>query len=233
MKPSASAIIPVYNEERTIRTVVNVVLKSKIFLQVICINDGSTDRSLKILKSFGRKIILINFKKNRGKGAVLATGIKKAKTDIVVFLDSDLVGLKPHHLKKLVNILVNKKLDGVLGSLDFPEIIFSILSSLVFSPYEEKHDAITGERAYYRKDLLPHINKISKLGYGAEVYLNNIYKHKKMAFVKLHGARQLMKYSKRGWNYIVLLEFLKQAKEMSRELARQKGLLKRYPISKK
>ena len=82
---SMSAIVPVYDEEKTVARVIGALLANNKFDEVICVNDGSTDRTLEILKSFGNKIILIDLKKNRGKGFALVSGIKKAKGEIVVF----------------------------------------------------------------------------------------------------------------------------------------------------
>ncbi|OGH23696.1 MAG: hypothetical protein A2958_02935 [Candidatus Levybacteria bacterium RIFCSPLOWO2_01_FULL_38_13] len=62
-KPQVSAIVPVFNEGGRVGKVIDTLLKSDLIDEVICINDGSSDGSLKILKGFGNKIKLINFKK--------------------------------------------------------------------------------------------------------------------------------------------------------------------------
>lgn len=68
MKHSVSAVVPVFNEEKTLRGVVWALLNSKLITEVICVNDGSTDKTREILKSFGRKIVFIDLKENQGKG---------------------------------------------------------------------------------------------------------------------------------------------------------------------
>jgi glycosyltransferase involved in cell wall biosynthesis len=110
-----SAIIPVYNEEKTVAGVIKTLLASKMIDEIIGINDGSTDRSLRILKGFGKKIILIDYKRNRGKGFALAQGIKKAKGEIVAFFDADLVNLSEVHIEKLVSPLLKKEATVALG----------------------------------------------------------------------------------------------------------------------
>ena len=197
MMLNVSAIIPVYNEEITVGNVIRTVLESKVFSEVICINDGSTDKSLEILKSL-KKIILIDFKKNFGKGRALAEGIRKASGEIIVFIDSDLVGLKKSHLKKLVGTLVTKKVDAVLADTDISKLYFKISFYRIASFFGNDHDALTGERAYYRKDLLPYVNELKKLGYGTELFLNYIYRHKKIEFIKLSKLTQLSNYKKNG-----------------------------------
>ena len=61
-----SAIVPVFNEEKAVGEVIATLLRSNQFAEIICINDGSSDNSRKILESYGKKIKLINFKNNKG-----------------------------------------------------------------------------------------------------------------------------------------------------------------------
>lgn len=210
-KPTVSCIIPAFNEERTVANVVETALSSGLFEEVICVNDGSQDQTLKILKSFGKKITLINFKKNYGKGTALATGIKKAKGEIVVFLDADLVNLRKKYLEKIINPLLKKKAEVVLGSL---------ASVAQINPFSK----LTGERAYFRQDLLPCYRQLRKKGFGAEVFLNNFLKNKKTKIIYLKGLKMLYKPQKIGVNQEMINAYLKEALEVSQELVNlQKG----------
>ena len=70
-------VMPTYNNAGTLRDVVERVL---VFCQdVIVVNDGCTDTSAEILNSFGDKITVVDYGKNRGKGYALKQGFKKAK----------------------------------------------------------------------------------------------------------------------------------------------------------
>lgn len=222
MRGTVSAIIPAFNEKRTIHQVVQTCLDSNILSEVTCVNDGSTDGTLEILKSFGNKITLIDFKKNMGKGSAMAEAIKKSKGDILMFIDADLMGLKPEHIELLYKTFVDKRLDSLIVSLDSPEIMFKLDSVIALSPYENGHDPLAGERIYYKKDLLPHAKKIASLGYGVEVYLNNIYKNKELGFLKLSGVTQLFKYHKKGWSRETIVGYLKEFREITRVLAEQR-----------
>ena len=87
-----SVIIPLYNVENYLKqcldSVVNQTLKE---IEIICINDGSTDNSKQILEDYARKddrIKIIN-RKNSGQGVARNVGIKYAKGEYIGFVDSD------------------------------------------------------------------------------------------------------------------------------------------------
>ena len=92
MDPKISVIFPVYNVEafleKSLDSIINQTFKD---LEIICINDGSTDNSLMILEKFAKKdsrIILIN-QENKGLGASRNIGITLAKGEYISFIDSD------------------------------------------------------------------------------------------------------------------------------------------------
>ena len=90
-KLKLSIIVPAYNEENTILKLLNKVIKTKIYIkkEIIVINDGSTDNTLKIVEEYiiknekKIKIKLIN-KKNGGKGSAVKLGIKVSTGDILI-----------------------------------------------------------------------------------------------------------------------------------------------------
>ena len=90
--PKVSVILPVYNTEKYLRecldSVVNQTLKD---IEIICVNDGSTDNSLAILNEYAQKDnrITIISQKNKGAGATRNKGLKIAKGEYLYFLDSD------------------------------------------------------------------------------------------------------------------------------------------------
>ncbi len=90
---SLSIIIPVYNEEKTLLNVLNKVkeLDTICELEVIIVNDGSSDGSKEIIdnnKSLFSKAI--HLKKNSGKGKAVIEGIKNCKLDYILIQDADL-----------------------------------------------------------------------------------------------------------------------------------------------
>ncbi|MBU2639590.1 MAG: glycosyltransferase family 2 protein [Nanoarchaeota archaeon] len=112
-----SVIIPVYNEENTveelIKRVKNVNLGG-IEKEIIVIDDESTDNSLNILKK-QKDIILLVHVKNKGKGAAIRNGFKKATGDIIIVQDADLE-YDPNEYPKLLKPILENKTKVVYGS---------------------------------------------------------------------------------------------------------------------
>lgn len=84
-----SIIIPVYNSEKHLKRLMNSILKSKEDFEVICVDDGSTDGSLKILKSIEDKRVLVYSKKNEGVYKTWKFGFQVSKGEYVTVFDSD------------------------------------------------------------------------------------------------------------------------------------------------
>ena len=83
-----SVVIPCYNGAATVGATVESALAQDVAVEVIVVNDGSTDGSLSALKSFGKKIGVVTTP-NRGASAARDTGTRVAKGEFVQYLDSD------------------------------------------------------------------------------------------------------------------------------------------------
>ena len=85
-----SVIIPLFNRERYIRETINSVLnQSYTEYEIIIVDDGSTDRSVEIVKSFNDSRIKVITESNQGVSCARNNGVKIASYDIIAFLDSD------------------------------------------------------------------------------------------------------------------------------------------------
>jgi dolichyl-phosphate beta-glucosyltransferase len=94
-KTKLSLIIPAYNEEKiikdTLEHVIEYLSEKKYEWEVIVVDDGSHDQTAKIANKFNKKKVdLVRYDINRGKGRALKEGIKKAKGDFIIFSDADL-----------------------------------------------------------------------------------------------------------------------------------------------
>ncbi len=91
--PKVSVIIPVYNTEKYLRKCLDSVCNQTLSdIEIICVNDCSTDSSLEILKGYASKdnrIKLIDFKENKGSAVARNTGIDEATGEYIGFVDSD------------------------------------------------------------------------------------------------------------------------------------------------
>ncbi len=88
-----SIIIPCYNERATVRALVERVLAlspQEWKIQVVAVDDASTDGTADILASFGDRIALFRHQTNQGKGSAVATGIRHASGDFILIQDADL-----------------------------------------------------------------------------------------------------------------------------------------------
>jgi len=112
-----SVIIPCFNEETTIIEIINKVKNNPYKnIEILVIDDCSTDRSRNLLKKIESKIDkLIFHKKNLGKGASIRSGLKKATGDILIIQDADLE-YNPDEYPILIKPIMQNNADVVYGS---------------------------------------------------------------------------------------------------------------------
>ncbi|MGI6371842.1 MAG: glycosyltransferase [Caldicoprobacterales bacterium] len=118
-----SIVVPVYNVEKYLKECINSLLEQDFRGQyeIICVNDGSTDSSLQVLKEYEKsneKIVLIN-QKNKGLSAARNTGLKNAKGKYVMFIDSDDYLKNPKVLSLLYDEIEKNDLDFVVADFEY------------------------------------------------------------------------------------------------------------------
>src|SRR3989338_5490521 len=121
IKMKLSIIIPVYNESKTIKQIIERVQKvnlNNIRKELIVVNDCSKDNSKEIIRKLTRKyknIMFFNHEKNLGKGAAIRTGLKHFTGNLIIIQDGDLE-YDPNEYKRLIKPILEKKSEVVYGS---------------------------------------------------------------------------------------------------------------------
>jgi glycosyltransferase involved in cell wall biosynthesis len=123
-----SVVIPVYNEEGTIREIYDAVRSVDIDKEIILVDDCSTDGTREILQGLADETTRVFMHdRNMGKGAALRTGFKNVSGDIVIIQDADLE-YDPNQYGKLIQPILDGKADVVYGSRfvtgDYRRVLF-------------------------------------------------------------------------------------------------------------
>ena len=117
--PSVTVLIPAHNEESVIvQTVQSVLLSDLRAIRVVVVDDGSTDRTLELLRvNFGQNdCVQIIHQSNRGKAAALNNALTHAQTEIVVTIDAD-TEIEPDAIRKLLRHFSDPKVGAVAGNV--------------------------------------------------------------------------------------------------------------------
>lgn len=124
MLRKVSLIIPVLNEENTVKRIIKECSSQKVIKQLVIVNDGSTDNTKNILeeiqkkeKSKGKKLTLTIFHHphNKGKGAAIKTGLSKTVGEFVMVQDADLE-YSPKDIPKLLKEAIKVESGIVFGT---------------------------------------------------------------------------------------------------------------------
>lgn len=219
--PRVSAIVPAYNEEKTIANVIEVLRSSPLIDEVVVVSDGSTDKTHEIAQKAGVRAIELPAKK--GKGAAMLHGLAHAKANVVMFFDADLKGLRPDHIQRLVMPVLSGSRIMTVGIRDRGFIMSSIARH--FLPL------IGGERAMARR-VIEGMNPEFVQGFMIESAMNYHCRINGWSYggVYLPGLKIIHKYEKVGY-WRGFIEYLKMTGEIIKAMlwVRLARLLKKFP----
>lgn len=183
-------IIPAFNEEKTIKNVIEVVKNVDIIDEIIVVSDGSKDDTAKIAREMD--VFTIEYEENKGKGAALKAGIDNANADVLLFLDADLIGLTKDHVISLVDPVLKDEADMTIGIFTSGRFATDLAQKV--APH------LSGQRAM-KKEVLLNISNIDMTRYGVEVALTKIVEKEnyRVKTVELKDMTHIMKEEKLGF----------------------------------
>lgn len=165
-----SAIVPAYNEEKTLKETIFALLDIPEISEIIVVDDGSQDNTSKVAENCG--VQTIRFSKNKGKGYALAEGIKRANYDIVLMVDAD-VGESAKEVVKLISPILAGVADMTIARFPRSKIKggFGLVQKLSNWGIKkltglDMRSPLSGQRCF-RKVIFEKVGKIAG-GFGAE-----------------------------------------------------------------
>ncbi len=209
-----AVIIPAYNEADRIGSVLVAACVAEGVDEVIVVVDGCDDGTCRIAREFGVKVIRLE--RNQGKGGALAAGVAATSAEVLLFVDADLVGLRPEHLSAVLRPVTMGHQDMCVG-------VFS--DGRFWSDTAQRMSPIySGQRAL-RRWLFEAVPFPHEMRFGIEIGLNHAarrlgartghialpgvtheHKEEKLGLVRGAAARAKM-YAEMGKAYVKVHQY--------------------------
>ncbi|MFX0138305.1 MAG: glycosyltransferase family 2 protein [Candidatus Hodarchaeota archaeon] len=215
-----SIVIPVYNEEKTIREVLEQLPKDNQY-EIVVVDDNSLDNSIKEIQKVQEQkpIRLIKHKKNKGYGSALLTGIKNTKGKIVLTMDAD-GQHRPDDIYDLIQPIIKGEADITIGSrylgsynyklpiaTIFGELILEKLMRLIFRQKIKNNQG--GFRAFNRRSL----NIFNNIMFKDYAFTTEILLQAALKEYKIKECPITLKNRKYGSSKIILLKLFRSIME--------------------
>jgi glycosyltransferase involved in cell wall biosynthesis len=185
-----SCVVCAYNEADRIRNILDVIVGHPALTEVIVVNDGSTDATEALLRSYP-SIRLLSHTPNRGKTYALSRGIAAARCAHLMLLDADLAGVTPADIDALAAPVMRGE----------AEVSISLRSNSLWIYRQLGLDFVSGERVAPKWLLRNAVEAMQRLPrWGGEVYMNEIFiRHAcRIAVVRWRRVVNVRKYQKVG-----------------------------------
>jgi len=191
----ASVVIPAYNEEKYLAAVLEPLCATPELARITVVDDGSEDGTSELVRRFQERdarIRLLRLPENRGKGGAMAAGAQASPGDLIVFLDADLVGLKPENLRDLIAPVAEGRCAMSVGVFRGGRLGTDMTQHL--TPH------LNGQRCL-RWSLFRDTPGLADCRSGAEVALNLHARRRgyRVLRVPLRGVTHVMKREKLPW----------------------------------
>ena len=218
-----SIIIPIYNEERTLEKLLKSLEQySHSRNQILIINDGSVDKTNKILKKYDF-IDVLHLKKNYGKGTAIKIGLHKSIHNKTILYDGDLE-LHADGISELMRLDRDNGVHSILGQrfkklsflnskFDWGNFVFT--SFFNFVSFTHNEDVLCCAKSFFKKDI--PIKRLESKGFDIAIELAYILvqnnKKKRIKHVLLEYKRRSIDDGKKliisdGWIILKRLVFI-------------------------
>lgn len=185
-----AAVVPAFNEDKTIANVVSVLQSSPCIDEVIVVSDGSTDNTAAIAAKLGACVVILP--ENLGKGGAMLAGVKQTDADYIMFIDADLIGLRQDHIESLLAPISNGEVAATLGVFKKGRVTTDLAQ--IIAPN------LSGQRVI-KTSLLDLVRDMDISRFGVELALNRLLEehHVKWTTVELPELSHVMKEEKLGF----------------------------------
>ncbi|MBU0929638.1 MAG: glycosyltransferase family 2 protein [Nanoarchaeota archaeon] len=223
-----SIIVPAYNEEKRIT---NFLSELSLFgknnlkdYEIVIVDDGSTDNTREVIKDFikrDKKIRLVSYPKNKGKGYAIREGIFSSNGNKIIFIDAD-GSIRPDQIPLMLKEL--EQYDCVVGNRrdkdsqvttskyrDFTQRLFNSIVMILFN--SKINDNLCGFKGFKKEVALDLFNELHDYGWIFDVEIfykiqKKGYSLKRIPIVWKHVGDSKMKPLDPVWMFIKLLKIL-------------------------
>jgi glycosyltransferase involved in cell wall biosynthesis len=223
MEKSCTCIIPLFNEEERILWVLRTLITIKYFDQIILVNDGSSDKSKKVIEEFLKnnnsdRVQLVSYEENRWKAAAVHEWLKQARGSYVFLCDADLQHIDPEEIITMIkSVYAHEDINmGILRRSAVAWHIKFLYKELILSwqrvlRTDDLHEIFKDKIDRYQLEMAINLfmEKHKKLVVRYPFSADNVYKREKWWFWN-GRKRDLLMYKDIFW-YQGVLSFVRHS----------------------
>lgn len=185
---SVAAIVPAFNEEKTVGAVVKALKAARGIDEILVVSDGSTDRTAEVAAAAGARVLRL--RENVGKGGAVKMGAAATRSDVLFLCDADFIGLAPAHVERLLAPVLEGRLAMCAGLRDRGPFLTRVIAHLPL---------LSGERAL-KREVLDRVPRRFLEGFRLEIALNWCCRANRLPYgsVPTRGVGQVRKMEKVG-----------------------------------